>query len=149
LIGIELLVCYAQVTMASYIEKEQKAAALDASVSKAVAAVTRLDDEYEKLNREESNMMAVLERLEREEVSLQKAMQEASESGADRLKMDRKEREDAALARLENALFETDSSDDDEPNKTKEDSAVARLENALFESDSSDDEPNETKEASS
>jgi predicted RNase H-like nuclease (RuvC/YqgF family) len=124
--------------MASDIEKEQKAAALNVSVSKASAAITRLDDEYEKLNREERNMMAILERLKREQASLQAAIQEASESGADRLRKDRKEREDAAMARLENALFESDTSDD-EPNETTEDSAVARPGNALLESDGSDD----------
>ena len=100
-------------------EKEQRAAALDASVSKAAAAITRLDDEYAKLNNEERNMMHILERLKREEAALQKALQEASVSGAERLRRDRKERDDAAVARLESALFEIDTSDD-EPNETKD-----------------------------
>ena len=103
-------------------EKEQRAAALDTSVSKAAAAVTRLDDEYAKLNEKERNMMHILERLRREEVALRNALQEASDSGAERLKRGRKERDDAAVARLESALFETDnsSSDDDEQNETKD-----------------------------
>lgn len=100
-------------------EKEERAAALDASVSKAAAAVTRLDDEYAKLNNDERNMMHILERLSREEAALQKALQEVSGSGAERLKRDRKERDDAAVARLESALFEIDSSDD-EPSETKD-----------------------------
>lgn len=95
-------------------EKEQRAAALDASVSNAAAAVTRLDTEYAKLNSEERSMMHILERLRKEEVALQKALQEASDS-----KRYRKERDDAAVARLERALFQSDSSDD-EPNETND-----------------------------
>lgn len=100
-------------------EKEQRAAVLDVSVSKATAAVTRLDDEYAKLNNEERNLMHILERLRREEVALRKSLQEASDSGAEQLKRDRKERDDAAVARLESALFGSDSSDD-EPNETND-----------------------------
>lgn len=92
-------------------DKEQRIAALNMSVSKAQAALSRLDQEYDSLDKQEKQLLQVMERLHKEENCLSQALEEASETGADRLARDRQEREHAAVARLEMAMFDCDESD--------------------------------------
>jgi len=96
--------------------KEQQAAALETTVSKAQAALSRLDEEYKDLDQEEQQLMLLLHKTQSEEACLRQALKEATETGAQRRAREMKQKEDAAVARMESALFESDSSDDDDDN---------------------------------
>lgn len=96
------------------ITKDQQIAAMETTVSKAQAALSRLDDEYMTLDDEETKLVDLLNKTKQQEASLRHALQEACESGAERRLREIKQREEAAVAKLESALFESDSSDEDE-----------------------------------
>jgi hypothetical protein len=108
-------------------DKEQQEAALELSVEKAQAALTRLDEEYSTLDQEESKLMIMMENVRKEETCLHEALKEATESGAERRARDKKERDDAVVARLESALFESDSSDEDDNDTAKKSGKMAAV----------------------
>ena len=99
-----------QATAADHMSKTQEIAALEATVSKAQAALSKLDTEYLELNKEETKLVALLNKTQKEEACLRQALVEASESGAQRRLREMKQRDQAAVAKLESALFESDSS---------------------------------------
>lgn len=106
----------------NYDKRKQEIAALETTVSKAQAALTKLDEEYMGLNHQETKLVALLNKTQKEEACLRQALLEASESGAERRLREMKQRDQAAVAKLESALFESDSSstssdDDDETSK--------------------------------
>jgi hypothetical protein len=106
----------------NYDKRKQEIAALETTVSKAQAALTKLDEEYMKMNYQETKLVALLNKTQKEEACLRQALLEASESGAERRLREMKQRDQAAVAKLESALFESDSSssssdDDDETSK--------------------------------
>lgn len=106
----------------NYDKRKQEMAALETTVSKAQAALTKLDEEYMGLNHQETKLVALLNKTQKEEACLRQALLEASESGAERRLREMKQRDQAAVAKLESALFESDSSstsddDDDETSK--------------------------------
>jgi predicted nuclease with TOPRIM domain len=85
----------------------------EASTDNLQASLGQLNDEYRRIAAEEVSLTEVLERLHREEAMLKEALQEASETGAERLRQQRLERETSALARLEDALMGESSSDEE------------------------------------
>lgn len=106
----------------NYDKRKQEIAALETTVSKAQAALTKLDEEYMGLNHQETKLVALLNKTQKEEACLRQALMEASESGAERRLREMRQRDQAAVAKLESALFESDSSssssdDDDETSK--------------------------------
>jgi multidrug resistance efflux pump len=106
----------------NYDKRKQEIAALETTVSKAQAALTKLDEEYMGLNHQETKLVALLNKTQKEEACLRQALLEASESGAERRLREMRQRDQAAVAKLESALFESDSSstssdDDDETSK--------------------------------
>jgi hypothetical protein len=106
----------------NYDKRKQEIAALETTVSKAQAALTKLDEEYMGLNHQETKLVALLNKTQKEEACLRQALLEASESGAERRLREMKQRDQAAVAKLESALFESDSSStssdhDDETSK--------------------------------
>jgi hypothetical protein len=106
----------------NYDKRKQEIAALETTVSKAQAALTKLDEEYMGLNHQETKLVALLNKTQKEEACLRQALMEASESGAERRLREMRQRDQAAVAKLESALFESDSSStssdhDDETSK--------------------------------
>jgi hypothetical protein len=74
------------------------------------------------LNHQETKLVALLNKTQKEEACLRQALMEASESGAERRLREMRQRDQAAVAKLESALFESDSSStssdhDDETSK--------------------------------
>lgn len=81
------------------------------------AVMSKLDDEYKTLDREEQELLVLLKKTQREEICLRNAIKEASETGAQRRTRDMQAKNEAAVARLESALFadsSSSSSSDDE-----------------------------------
>ena len=85
----------------------------EASTDNLQASLGQLNDEYRRIAAKEVSLTEVLERLYREEAMLKEALQEATETGAERLHQQRLERETSALARLEDALMGESSSDEE------------------------------------
>ncbi len=73
----------------------------------------KLDQEYLELSVREDALITVLRRLQEEETALRLALQEAAETGAQRMQQALRDKDQAAIARLEQALMESSSEDED------------------------------------
>lgn len=87
-------------------------ATLEQSASEAVQTLTRLDDEYVKLQETEQNLLDLMDCLVKEEACLNEALRECSETGAERRAREVQERDQAVISRLQSALMADSSSDE-------------------------------------
>lgn len=112
--------------------RKREVAALETTACKAQAALTKLDEEYIELNHQETKLVALLDKTQKEEACLRQALVEACESGAERRLREMKQRDQAAVAKLSSALFESDSSssDEDETSKYDGDAQNGAIQNA-------------------
>jgi hypothetical protein len=73
----------------------------------------KLDQEYLELSVREDALIAILRRLQEEETTLHLALQEASETGEQRMQQALRDKDQAAIARLEQALMGSSSDEED------------------------------------
>ena len=73
----------------------------------------KLDQQYLELSVREEALMTVLQRLQEEETALRRALQEAAETGEQRMQQALRDKDLAAIARLEQALMGSSSEEED------------------------------------
>lgn len=87
----------------------------DAANCEAVCGeVKKLDEEFCDLLNQEASLNEIWRRLRHEEVVLQQALQEASETGEQQMQQRKLDKDAAAISRLEQALMMESSSDEDD-----------------------------------
>ena len=74
--------------------------------------VKKLDQEFCELLSQEASLTEIWHRLQQEEVVLQQAFKEASETGEQQMQQRRLEKDATAISRLEQALMESSSDED-------------------------------------